>query len=109
MRKIRTIIMLLLFTVWTAGHAGLYRSQTTEDSNATDPSGVQYGSFSSSAQGDYGLFRSSSATNPGDRPGHGGAIGQSPPIGDGLSVLFVCCLLLVIVKVYLYHGSRKSR
>ena len=100
MKTTRITIMLFLFVLVTASHAGIYRNQPADDNETADPSSTLYGNSSGSSEESLGLFRSSSASNPVNRPGNGGGIGQSTPIGDGVIILIVCCLLMVGVKVY---------
>jgi len=45
-----------------------------------------------------GLFKSNSAPDPGGRPGDGGAIGKDVPLGNGITALSVCFVLLVVAK-----------
>jgi hypothetical protein len=97
MKKILISITIFLFTV--SGYAGIYRSEST-NSEQYSSGGVYVNSYSTGVEetSGSGIYKTS-ADNPDDRPGSGGAIGQEAPLGDGLRVLTVCCVIYGVVKI----------
>lgn len=102
-----------MFAATATSYAGIYRSQPEDNKRY---SGGIYSNPSPSANSSekdssFGIFRSS-PTNPGDRPGSGGGIGQEDkgdaPLGDGIVLLTAGCVLLIIVKVVVMKIKRKS-
>jgi len=103
MKKILVTILIFLFTATAIGYAGIFKGQSED--NSSDNNSVSYDSSVSNSEEisneDYGgFFRSSSADDPGGRPGNGGGIGQEAPLSDGLPVLISCCVLLGLLKTF---------
>jgi len=121
--KMRTVLitaLMLLFTLTTPSYAGIFRDNQPDTNNSYN-SNNSYSSrttsypnaanYSSGEAGESygGFFRSSSENGPlDDRPGLGGGIGQSAPIGKGLHTLLVCCLIYGIVKISAKKRSEVS-
>jgi len=103
MRKIIVAISIFMFAATALGYDGIYNNQAAEEEGYT---GGIYSNHSVDAEEeDYsgsGIFRSS-APSPGERPDNGEGIGQEDgedaPIGDGLTVMLTCSVLLVVVKL----------
>jgi len=98
MKKIVSAFIILLFAASAAGYAQIY-------GNANSNSGALYSESSSSsttresdASSGGALYRIDSSNSPGDRPEIGEGIGQEAPLGEGLTVLLVCCLGYIIMK-----------
>ena len=116
--KIRTILitsLIFLITSTAPSYAGFFGDYEQETYNSYDINSSTYypSAISYSDEGIYsedynsGFFRSSSEDNPlVDRPGIGGGIGQSAPIGKGLHTLLVCCLIYGILKI---SAKKKGR
>jgi len=134
MRKVLSLFVTLLFIATGPSYAGLFKDQSGYKSSDNNNSGYGNSGYNNSSSyassNDYsgGLFRSSTDEDPVGRPGSGGAIGntggifdddddpmgrpgsgdaigQQAPLGDGLLVLIVCCVLLGFVKFF--KGKRK--
>jgi len=103
MKKMFVTITILLFTSTVISYAGIFKEQADDNSsnntgffNDSNSSNIEEASYE-----DYGgFFRSSSADNPGGRPGNGGGIGQEAPIRDGLPVIVAYCVVLALVKTF---------
>ena len=109
MKKIFITVVIILFTSTVISYTGIFKEPTVE--NSSNNSGADYESVVSNSEEtsaeDYGgFFRSSTADNPGGRPGNGGGIGQEAPLGGGLPVVVSCCFVLALVKSF--KGKRKK-
>ncbi|MCL1937648.1 MAG: hypothetical protein FWF52_04540 [Candidatus Azobacteroides sp.] len=118
-KKLLLAIFLLQSIATTVSHAGIYRSHASNDDRGT------YGNSSRSTESadnsGFGMFSTSKSGRPENgggigqgtfdsglnRPGEGEGIGQNTPIGDGIYVLFVCCMLFVVLKIV--HEKRKKQ
>ena len=103
MKKTLIAITIFLFAATVISYAGIYKEQSNNPSSSSI-----YGSNNSTENNDSGnsggLFRNSTADDPGGRPGNGGGIGQESPVGDGLPILILCSLILFVVK---YRNNKK--
>jgi len=114
MKKILITIIIFMFTATVTGYAQFFKDNNTNRKEATTVSSSfsesRYSS-SNSEEGDDGAgFFKASTDGPGGRPGTGGGVGQSAPLDDGLSILIVCCVILVIVRILKnkWDARRKS-
>ena len=105
MKKILITIIIFMFTATVTGYAQFFKDN---DSNSGTTGGSSYSesesgySSGNSEEGnDYGGFFKARASKPGGRPDitEEGGIGQQAPVGDGLPILIVCCVILVIVRM----------
>ena len=95
MKKIKIIIITILFAFATTSYAGIYKNDS--ESGSSDQSFSLYGNSVTATPGSSGgLYRDSPAPGPGDRPGSGGIGQDETPVGDGLDVLVECCILFGI-------------
>ena len=112
MKRILNIVVIFLFAATATSYAGFFKDQP-ETNNSSGNSGSHSNSRIShtgetNSENYSGFFGSPSGADPldpGGRPESGDGIGQDAPLGDGLSVLFVCCVALVLVKIYRHKRS----
>ena len=109
MKKKVIVIVIGLFLSVKVSYAGIYRNETDnkESSSSSGQCGALYGrsadrSEETSNKGG-ALYRNSN-DDVFDRPGNGDGIGQAP-VGDGISVLVCCCIVLGFAK---YSKERKN-
>jgi len=103
------IVLFFMFIATTPGYAEIYTGETIDyGGNA----GGIYSNTSDNSEeknSGYGIYKSL-APSPGNRPDNGGGIGQENgkdmPIGNGLTVLVVCSVILVIVKEFMRKFKR---
>ncbi|MCL1937649.1 MAG: hypothetical protein FWF52_04545 [Candidatus Azobacteroides sp.] len=99
MKRIVFAIFLFLFTIVAIGYAEVSESQITE----SDPYGAAYENSSSTTNEDsrYGTIQLPSSSSVSSKQlDKGEERGQIALIGDGLSVLVVCSLFFVIIKMF---------
>ena len=108
-KTILTIIISLFVGMSTGYAGGIYKSKSQPESEeykgglyGSKPAGefLSHSPYFTEVSGSGGLFRDGL-----DRPGNNGedgAIGQEidMPIGDGLPVIIICCVLIVVIKVF---------
>ena len=108
MKKILITIIIFMFTSTVTGYAQFFKDNDRRETttNSSDESGYSSGN----SEGGAGFFKTPPARKPGGRPETGDGIGQQAPLEDGLSVLIVCGVILVIVKVSKnrWNSRRKS-
>ena len=106
MRTVLIAALMFLIALMTPSYAGIFRDNQPENGNSYSnssrttsyPNAINYSGGETNDHGG-GFFRSTSDEDPlRDRPGMGGGIGQSAPIGKGMHTLLVCCLIYGIVK-----------
>jgi len=107
MKKLIPVLMFTLMFIFSAtvtSYAGFFNQSETNDSYSSSSNNTYSRGESSEDYG--GFFRSSSAGNPGNRPGNGDGIGQDAPVGDGIPVIIACCIALGLLKFF--DGGRKG-
>jgi len=126
MKKILITITIFLFTATVTGYAQLFMdNDITDNTGTTDGSSYSGGEYSNGGDYSYtgseyssgdsdedaGFFRTppEDDNKPGGRPDSGGGIGQEAPLDDGLSILIVCCVILVIVKVLKNKWNKRRK
>ena len=102
MKKIVTAILLFLFVATAANSTEFHKTKTTIDEEHSEKLSKKTPEIpdENDKDSDFRLFRSF-AFSLGSRPPSGRVIGQEggeTPVGDGLSVLVVCCILWGIKK-----------
>jgi hypothetical protein len=99
MKKILFTITIFLFAV--SSYAEIKRSESTNNEEQYSSGGGLYGnSYSTSVEENSGsgVYKTTDNPNDGTRPGGGEGIGQETPVGNGLCVLAVCCLIYCVAK-----------
>ena len=106
MKKFRYLIPVLIFFfgATATSYAGFFTNQPETNDSYSSSNNYSGGEAN---EGNSGFFRSSSADNPGGRPGNGDGIGQDAPVGDGIPVVLACCIALVLLKFF--DGKKKKR
>ena len=98
----KRIIISVLFFLFIASSVTTYAQLFKEhEASITETSNSNSEENNSNA----GFFRAG-APGPGNRPENSEGIGQETPLGDGLSVMVVCCVLFGLVKIY--NGKKKK-
>lgn len=113
MKKIATKVLIILFMVIAPAYAGISKSQAADGNEYSR--GESYGnthatSRSSSNYSSSGGYSDYHYDDLYDRPGGFGEDGigeENAPVGDGITILIVSCVLLVIVKLLFGYGNKR--
>jgi hypothetical protein len=118
MKKILIVMMIFLFTITMTGFGEIYggRQEYKNSENSTGQVGALYQNSTGNAReetsGQEGaLYRSLDPGALGGRPGPTGCIGcesNTTPVGDGLYVLIVGCLVFSITHFLLTNYRKKT-
>lgn len=94
--------MIILFTATGTVYAQIYKNNGAEETGKISEQKNISTVHSENNSTNNGFFKSGDATNPGSRPGNGGAIGQEEdvPLKSGLNLLLACSVIFGFVKLY---------